>query len=158
MNKKLLLISPLIASLTACAMFPFEKEVQDGHFRVENFSYDHMNDTKEYVYLMCHNKKPTGWIAARQYPAGEHDLWVKATYQNVGVLHSYREAYVNFKMDFPEGGNYQLAHEINNENISVWLQDVETKEKASEVITEPLARHNVGDNGKHIQQCKQGTV
>lgn len=158
MNKKLLLIAPLVASLTACAMFPFEKEVQDGHFRVENFSYDHMNDTIEYVYLMCHNKKPTSWTAARQYPAGEHDLWVKATFQNVGVSHSYREAFVNFKMELPAGGNYQLAHEIQNETVSIWLQDVETKEKASEVITTSLNRKNVGDSGKRIQQCQQGTV
>ena len=147
-----------IFTLGGCAHLPFEKEVNPGHFRLENYSYDHMNDSIEYIYTLCHQHKPTSWIAARQYPAGTHNIWVKATFQEVGIWHSYREAFVNFEMTFPEGGNYQWVSKIDQGNISIWLQDVDTHEASSEIITTPLKRHNIGDNGKIIQQCKEGSV
>lgn len=156
LKNQLIAYSALVMS--ACSLIPVSTGVKEGHFRVENTSYDPINNTIEFVYLMCHNKKPTSWIAARQYPAGHHNLWVKATFQEVGLYHSYREAYVNFDITLPEGGNYQLAHSITNDEISIWFQDVESHKPYSKIMTTALKRHKVADGKLRLQQCRSGSV
>lgn len=148
----------LLCNLLACAMSPFNNDIKQGHFRIENTSYDNSQGRTEYVYLMCHKHKPATWVTARQYPAGKHNIWVKATYQEANNHNSYQVAFANFNLTLPAGGNYQLAHTIHDESISIWLQDINTLSAKSEVVTAKLTRNNIANSTKLINQCKQGTV
>ena len=154
---KFLLLSIFFASITGCSTFPLKSDIQDGHFRFENFRRD-TGPTLEYVYLMCFSQEPTEWSEPRQFESGAHDLWVKASITERDILNSTREAYVNFDVTLAPGTSYMLNRKIVDDNISIWIAQADTGEVVSEVMTTDLAAPPVVDYSLRRRQCQSGSI
>ncbi|WP_286265031.1 hypothetical protein [Thalassotalea atypica] len=142
-----------------CGVLPIKAEIKENHFRIENFKKD-QGDDLEYVYLMCRNKKPTNWFGAEQHEQGPHNLWVTAKFSRRGIEHSERVAFINFKVNLAANKSYMLNRRISEGRVSVWLQEIDTGEYASEVITTQLERPKDFKNAHNlkIKQCKSSSV
>ena len=124
--------------MTACSTFPIPATVKDDSVRFENFKRTKTKN-REHVYLMCFLQRPTEWAEPKQYPAGEHNLWVRAVVSRTGVPNSEREAYANFKVNLPAGNSYMLNREIGDDNkIKLWIQQVDTGVHVSNVVETTL--------------------
>jgi hypothetical protein len=151
--------------MSGCNTFPIDLGVKEGHFRIENFVQNN-RPTKEYVYLMCRFNRPigfnlprdyaAGFDVPRQYPAGEHKLWVRADVNKPGTAAS-KYAFVEFDVSLDEGKSYMLNRERNEEEISVWIEDIQSGEKVSQIKTATLALEPFVGNLR-LRQCEEGTV
>ena len=155
------LLPLLVVSLVSasCGVLPIKAEIKENHFRIENFKRD-QDDDLEYVHLMCRNKKPANWFGAEQHTQGPHDFWVTARFSRRGIPHSERVAFVNFKVNLAANKSYMLNRSIADDMVSVWLQDVDTGEQVSEVITTQLERPKDFKNAHNlrIKQCKSSSI
>lgn len=156
-NFKLLLVSALSIASIGCSTVPLEAEIKENHFRFENFRRD-KNSKLEYVHLMCFRKKTTTWTEPKQYLSGEHDLWVKASVSERGIPSSTKEAFVNFKVTLEPGKSYMLNRKIVDDTISIWIQEVDTGIKVSEVLTSDLKIPLINDDSLRRRQCELGSV
>jgi len=145
------------ALLVSCSLFPIKTEIQEGHFRFENFKRDKGLD-REYVYLLCYRKKPSDWFEPRQYIAGEHVLWVKAHTNKRSVKNSAKEAYVNFDIKLLPDKSYMLNREIDKNSISIWIQETETGNVVSEVKTVDLERPFLMQELHDKKMCDSSTI
>lgn len=155
-NIKVLLILALGTSIWGCSTFPFEKTIKDGYFKFTNL-HEGRGSNSQTVYLMCWKNRPTLWSEPKQYLAGEHDLWIKA------VIHSrmdgMKEAYANFKTNLSGNKSYRLNKKIEDNKISIWIEDVASGSLASEVLVRDLKLPPVvEDNYLQINRCKEGSV
>jgi hypothetical protein len=150
--------------LIGCSVLPIKAKVKDNHFRLENLKRDKWSPF-EHVYLMCFNKRATSWNTPKQYQSGEHDLWVKATISdrsisNRGLPNSYKEAFVNFKVKLDSGISYMINRKIIEDNIAVWIQEVDTGRTVSEVLITkfeyPLP--SVKDYKLSKKRCESGSI
>jgi hypothetical protein len=151
-----LLLAVSITSL-GCSVFPIKATVKENHFRFENFKRD-KGPTREFIHLMCFRKKPIGWAEPTQYLGGEHDLWVKARISKRGTLNSRKEAFVNFKVNLAPGKSYMLNRKIEDDQITLWIQEVDTGLGVSEIIIADLKRPKIIENNLRKQQCESGSI
>lgn len=156
-NLKILLVSALSVASIACSTLPLKTEIKENHFRFENFKSDKASEL-EYIHLMCFRKKPTKWAEPKQYLSGEHDLWVKASVSERDVLNSSKEAVVNFKVKLESGKSYVLNRKIVDDKISIWIQEIDTGVKVSNVITTNLETPLIFDDLLRKRQCKSGSI
>lgn len=145
------------ASLLGCSSLPITTEIKEDHFRFENFKRD-IGPNLEYVHLMCFHKKPVGWAEPKQYPSGKQNLWVKARVLHEDFLNSEKEAFVNFNVDLKPEISYMLNREINENNITLWIQEVNTGVVVSDVKTETLERPLQVDESLRRRQCRTSSV
>lgn len=131
--------------------------IKDNHFRFENFKRN-LSFTHEYIYLMCAHKKVTGWSEPKQYIGGEHNLWVKASIENQNDSGSLKETYVNFKVNLIAGKSYMLNRTHNDNKVSLWIQEVNSGIKVSEVVTSQLKRPRYSEQSNSKKRCKLGSV
>jgi len=141
----------------ACGFLPIKTDIKEDHFRFENFKRD-KGSNNEYVHLMCFAKKPTAWAQPKQYKAGEHKLWVKANISKDGVPSSSKHAFAEFDVDLEAGKSYMLNRSIENDKISMWIQEVETGIGVSEVIVADLNMPLNEERKLRLDQCRQGTI
>lgn len=149
----------VVTFLSACSIFNSDNDVKEGHFRIAN----HVSDipTKSavaYLYVMCNEQRPVSWVSKREYPSGQQNLLVKATFHKTNKPSLSLEAYVNFDMNFLEGESYQLMYDLLDENISVWLQSSQSSEPISNIITTPLKRQNINDSQMRLEHCRSSSV
>jgi hypothetical protein len=156
-NIPLVLIVCSSVMFAGCNVFPLKAEVQEGKFRFENFKRDKGSDL-EYVNLMCFHNKPTSWSEPKQYEAGEHNLWVRASLSRDGVENSTREAIVNFKVDLDADKSYMLNRKREGEKIQLWIQEVNSTNILSNVIEAELKRPLIIEYGLRKEQCEAGSV
>ncbi len=156
-NLKLFLISALSLSALGCTVLPIKVEVKEQHFRFENFKRD-KTSTLEYVHLMCYRKKPTSWTQPKQYLGGEHDLWVKASISKRHIPNSKKEAFVNFKVNLEPGKSYMLNRKVDDDKISLWIQEVDTGLGVSEVLSTELKQPLLVEYNLRKKQCESGSV
>ncbi|NCT49868.1 MAG: hypothetical protein GW763_18095 [Paraglaciecola sp.] len=139
---KLLLATSLMLVLTSC--LSLDVAIKENHFRFENFRHDYgdmigsQGDNIEYVYLMCFRKSLTSWDYPKQYPSGEHDLWVRAYVSERDIERSQKEAIVNFKVNLAAGKSYMLNRKRDGDNMAIWIQEVDSGLEVSEVKTTTL--------------------
>lgn len=157
--KKLILVTSSISLLflSACANLQPAATIKEGHFRFENFYMAHKNPN-ELVFLACFRKKKSEWIQARQFEAGEHDLWVSAVTQLPSVKNSKKSVYLNFKVKLEANKNYRLNSTRNEGDISVWIENKETGEMVTEVQTGELRPDLFTDVREQYKNCRAGTV
>ncbi|MDA8621937.1 hypothetical protein N9L48_04740 [Psychrosphaera sp.] len=113
---------------------------------------------KEYVYLMCHRKRVTTWSNPKQFLSGKHNLWVKAEVSKRDTANSKRVAFVNFELELDAGENYTLNRKVDDEQISIWIQNTESGKAVSEVKTAKLEIPKVIDKRLRREQCESGTI
>ncbi len=147
----------LSSALVSCSHLPVKAQVKEHHFRLENFSAE-QGTKSELVYLMCFHKRPTEWSAPKQYLAGEHQLWVKASVEDRGLGQDVKEAFVQFKVKLEAGKSYMLNRAIEDNQISLWIQETETGAKASDVIVTKLKQPLLVEENLRKTQCREGTV
>lgn len=157
MNKYLFITTAIIFLLSACSALPIKTAVKEDKFRFENFKRDDGPQIQQ-VYLMCWNKRPTSWAEPKQYDAGKHNLWVKATTSRRDLPNSTREAYANFQLEFEAGKSYMLNRKIEDDRISIWIQEVETGIAVSDVISATLDRPLLVENNLRNTQCESGSI
>lgn len=143
--------------LLGFSVFTKDPTVKDNHFRFENFKRE-ISSTLEYVYLLCSHKKVTHWTQAKQYQSGAHDLWVKASTVKSGIPSTRKETYVNFKVTLDAGKSYMLNREINNDDIALWIQEIETGIKVSPIISSKLDYPRFKNENDAKYRCKAGTI
>lgn len=156
-NLTLLLTTSLSLFLMGCSTFPLEPTIKENHFRFENFKRDKGADL-EYVYLMCYHKKPVSWASPKQYPSGEHNLWVKARISKRDASISQKETVVNFKVTLEPNKSYMLNRKIVDDKISLWIQEVETGIGVSNVITSTLETPPLIDYNLRKKQCESSSI
>ncbi|MUH72067.1 hypothetical protein GNP35_05965 [Psychrosphaera haliotis] len=153
-----LVVAAIIGSIVSgCSVLPIKSSIKDNHFRIENFMDDRGAD-KEYVYLMCHKKRVTTWSNPKQFMAGKHNLWVKALVSKRDTANSQRVAYVNFEIELSAGESYTLNRKIDDEQISIWIQDSENGKVVSKVKVAKLELPKVVDKRLRREQCESGTI
>ena len=147
----------LLMSTFLFGFLPIKSDIKDGHFRFENFKQVKSPD-KELIHLMCHAKKPTSWAQPKQYRAGKHDLWVKAQVYRHNVPASEKHAFANFKVNLEQGKSYMLNRKVDNEHISLWIQEVDTGVSVSDVVVAQLKQPLVEERQLRLEQCRSGTI
>lgn len=145
----------LAMTLLGCGVLPIKSEIKENHFRFENFKID-VGSQEEYVYLMCFHKKPTSWQQPKQYPAGDHNLWIKADISNNDRQH--KEAYAQFKLHLDAGKSYMVNRKINDEKISMWIQEVDTGLRISDIVTTDLERPSLKADVDNKARCKLASI
>lgn len=152
--KTLLLSMLFIVVLVSCNQLPVM--VKDNHFRFENFKRN-VDQPLEIVQLMCEHKKPIAWTEPKQFLSGEQNLWIQAIIWDKGNSYLAKEAVANFIITLNAGKSYMVNRKIQDENISLWIQEVKTGVVVSDVIikklTYPLFKGNLRE-----KQCKTSTV
>ena len=156
-NCQLLLIPLLSLTLLGCSVLPIKAEIKADHFRFENFKRDKETQL-EYIHLMCFHKKPTTWDEPKQYLEGEHNLWVRASIARRDIPYSQREAFVNFKVKLAADKSYMLNRKIVDDNISLWIQEVDTGISVSKVLTTDFSRPLVAQEHLSRRKCLTGSV
>ncbi|MBV1911784.1 MAG: hypothetical protein KUG78_21000 [Kangiellaceae bacterium] len=154
---RLLSISILSLILSSCGVLPIATDIKEDHFRLENFTKT-KGQNREYVQLMCFKQRPTAWSIPRQYMAGQHSLWVKARISKKGFPGATEEAYVNFNVKLDSGKSYRLNREVDGGNISLWIQDLDTGNRASNLIVAELKRPPVVDERLTREKCESSTI
>ncbi len=157
MKKINILLLCLSGALISCSHFPVKTQVKENHFRLENFTAER-GTKSEQVYLMCFHKRPTEWSAPKQYLAGEHQLWVKASIEDRGLGQDVKEAFVQFKVKLDAGKSYMLNRSIEDDLISLWIQETDTGVKASDVIVTQLKQPLLIEENLRKTQCREGSV
>ena len=156
-NLNLVLVSALSMVALGCSVFPIKAQVEENHFRFENFKRDKGLDL-EYVHLMCYLKRPVSWAEPKQYEAGEHNLWVRADVSNRSFDDSTKEAIVNFKVKLESDKSYMLNRKITDDKIAIWIQEVDTGLVVSEILTPELKKPLLVDYSLRKDQCESGSV
>ena len=155
--KILNLILLLIMSTFLFGFLPIKTTIKADHFRFENFKRD-KSVNQEFVHLMCFEKKPTSWAQPKQYPAGKHLLWVKALTYRQGVPASEKNAFAKFEVQLEAGKSYMLNRKIEGEQISIWIQEVETGNKVSTIEVTELKRPLLEEYQLRKDQCRLGSI
>ena len=140
--------------LSACIHLPVT--VKDNHFRFENFRTLDKNPV-ELVRLMCFRKKPTYRINTKQYVSGKHSLWLMATIEVNKHQYLAKEAVANFNVTLEAGKSYMPNRKIQQGNISMWIQEVDSGLIVSDIVTKELSYPTFKGNLRE-KQCKSGTV
>ena len=151
-------LSLLIASsISGCSILPFKTEIKENHFRFENFRQED-GTKRESIRLLCYKQSPSAWFEPRQYIAGEHVLWVKASTKKQAVVNSTREAYVKFVVDLLPNKSYMLNRKVVEDDISIWVQDVSSGEVVSKVEVSQLKRPLLMEELRVKQMCESSTI
>jgi len=167
--KKILLCSLIgcVISLAGCSNLPLKTSIKENHFRIENLRKEHGN-TIELAYLMCYRKKPVKWTEPKQYIAGKHELWVHA----VSGIHTdhykslttsvfpkqRRDAYVKFNVDLAPSVNYMLNANVEDDKVSVWIEDAKSGERVSSVQVAKLDQPHIFEETRVRDMCKSSTI
>lgn len=147
-----------VIGMSGCANVPVKAEVQEGKFRFENFKDDRGYDL-QYVHLMCRYKRPIAWAESTiQYDAGPQSLWIKADIITARKERSAGEAYVHFDVDLAAGHTYTVKRDIKGHDISIWIENMDTGEKITEVAQAVLKPKLLVEDNLRKTQCEQGTV
>ncbi len=151
-----LLLSLSITVILGCSVLSTQVEVKEDHFRFENFIRN-IKFEKEYIYLACHRQRPIGWDNPRQYVAGEQNLWITAAFDDSNTMKLLKTAHFNFKVNLESGKSYMPNREINGDRISVWIQEVDSGARVSEV-QEANLEIQLSEYVKSRKQCTTSTV
>ena len=149
--------SVLVSVLAGCSTLPMTAQVEDGKFRFENFKMI-KGSQNESVHLMCYLHKPTGWSQPKQYEAGKHLLWVKANVENDSIENSTKSAYASLNVELEANKSYMLNRERDGDKISLWVQEVDTGVRVSDIVVTDLKKPLISDYSLRRNQCKAGTV
>jgi len=145
----------LSSAILSCSNMQISKDIDEDKFRFQNFQVL-SGPVLESVSLLCYRKKITDWHGARQYEAGEHTLLVKAE------IKFERQAYVTFNVKLNAGHNYILNRTIENEEISIWIEDIDSGMKVSTIETAQLKfinRHKLIYYAKEEKKaCKSSSI
>jgi len=127
MKKTGLILSALLAlSVVGCS-----SSIREGHFKIEYFKDKHKHGT-DLVFLTCDRQKQNySYARTKQYPAGRHNILVTAYTEGASII-GY--SYVQMMVNLEAGKRYQLARKVDGENISIWLEDANTKANVSGVV------------------------
>jgi hypothetical protein len=156
-NSQSLLILIISVTLLGCSVLPIKVGIKDNHFRFQNFKKE-KSSTLEYIHLMCFHKKETGWIESKQYLSGEHNLWVKASISKRFIPSSNKEAFVNFKVNLDSDKSYILNRKLAEGNISIWIQELDTGLRISDVLVAPLKQPLLIERNLRRAQCESVTI
>lgn len=157
MKKLFLAIVASTLYLTGCGILPIEAKVEKDHFRFENFEND-IDDEPVYAFLLCYKSQPTFWNTPKQYEAGEHNLWVKAYTYKRGVRNSVKQAITRFDISLNEGKSYALKTKLDGKNIDLWIQESDSGEIVSEVVTKKLEYPLHRDDLLNRKRCVEGSI
>lgn len=156
-NFKCFLTCSVCFFFAGCGVLPIEREIKVNHFRFENFKQD-VSSPSEFIHLMCYRKRPTSWTEPKQYLNGDHELWVEANISDPASSTGDKEAFVFFKVKLDSGKSYMLNRKIEDEKISIWIQESESGHKVSEVITTDLKRAVFGKRAFRKKRCKGSSI
>ena len=159
-----LLIAAAITSLVACTsvdeVINEQATIQPDEARIDFFANrgEAFDNQREFVKLMCFNKRPNGALILRDVEEGEHVLFVHASVINSDLpFGNEREAIVRLEANLEGGKRYSLNQTRDNLNMKVWLQETDTGVPVSEIVSTRVEYPQyVGD--LRLQQCKEGTV
>lgn len=156
---KLLFLLPIVVlftSLSGCSTSPTTVEVKQDHYRFENFFRD-IDIENEHIFLACHLKRPTDWQNPKQYKAGEQNLWITARVGDPNFKNLKKEAHFNFNVYLESGKSYMPNRKIDGDKISLWISEVNTGKRVSEVQVADLEIH-LSSQIKKTRRCEASTV
>ncbi|MCC2615324.1 hypothetical protein LJ739_03620 [Aestuariibacter halophilus] len=157
MIKNVLFAVTVAVGVNGCAVINADDTIAADSIAFENFN-NQDDASPQRVQLMCHNQMPTEWNRPLQFEQGQHKLWVQATLRQRDVPASEREAYVLLEAELDGGKRYMLNRSIDDDTITVWVQERETGKQVSNAVSATLAFPSAHEQGLKSQRCKSGTV
>ena len=154
---KLTILAVISLILTGCSAYQIKASIDEGKFRFANFEKE-KGKQFEYIHLMCLYKRPIEWRAARQYKAGNHQLWVKTEIFQKGIRSSEKNAFVKFNVTLKEGLSYKFNRSFTEGGISIWIEEEHSSNIVSEIITTELLKPLLVENSVRTAQCEAGTI
>ncbi|XOV80135.1 MAG: hypothetical protein ACFHVJ_04065 [Aestuariibacter sp.] len=146
-----------LSVLSGCSVFPIQTSVEAGHSRLENFILD--DGTRlEQIRLMCYRNKLNDRSSARQLEAGDHALWVKARIETRGLPNRTLEGYAQLNAKLHEGKEYTLNRKVEDDSITLWIQELDSNQRVSEVASIELQQPVFNNAAWQRSQCKSSTV
>jgi hypothetical protein len=155
---KFTIITALSLILAGCSAYQIKADVDEGKFRFVNFEKERGKQF-EYIHLMCLYKRPIEWNLPKQYKAGNHQLWVKAQIYQNGMSIREKNAFVKFDVTLKAGLSYKLNRSFDDDNnISIWIEEEQSKNIVSEIITTELLRPLLIEKSLRTEQCESGSI
>ena len=148
----------LLTQLGACSYiindYVPQADIDADKARIDFFAQTSKNE-KEYVRLLCWNKRPSDVLSIRNIDAGEHNLYFYATV----VESKYTPLVAIGRLDasLKGGKRYSLLQSRQNENMKIWLAESDTGVLASDIINVKLEAPKPLGNSV-IENCKEGTI
>lgn len=156
MKSTLLSVALFTGFLSGCEVLPIQTEIKQDHFRFQNFVQNVQPD-HEYIFLACHRHQPTGWSVAKQYPAGAHNIWIKAEKFDDELTGQPKVAYFNVKTTLEAGKSYMPIRKIDGKKITLWIQEVDSGKRVSDKLESEL-RWPLAESISNHEQCITSTV
>lgn len=154
--KNIFLVSILSSTLIACSSFPLKTDIKENHFKLDNFKSPDKRQA-ESIALMCYKQRPSH-VPPGQFLSGQHNLWAVAKVSQKNIPNSVKEAYVNFNVNLSSGVSYTFNREIDEDKISIWIQEADSGLIVSNVITSELRSPLVNDTLLRKKQCKSSSI
>jgi len=110
--------------------------------------------------MQSHQRKPRDLNArVKQYPAGIHNIIIRA---QTNTVSQKGMSYAQIILNLEEGKRYQLAREVDGDNISMWIFEADTKVIVSGVVTAKIiSRPNglpVKTSIEMEEMCRSSTI
>ncbi len=134
-----------IVSLTACSNAPIKTSPAESDWRLRNFVDNGLEETIR-VYNFCYKGKESQFVAARDFKPGSHTVVTKIVQSFNNVESEPREAFVVLNGRFKGGRTYVFQKDINDNEATLWIADVESGEVVTEQTTVTLGVGEVVDN------------
>jgi len=159
MTRSMLITAVIGASmLSACTSVPVTTSPDDSQWRLRNFLDNGLAQTVR-VYNFCYNGKESDFVAARDFAPGEHTVVTKITQTFNNIESKPKEAYATLKGDFEAGNTYVFQKDIEENQATLWIANVETGKAVSEQVQVTLAIGEVVDNEqRQRRRCMASTL
>ncbi|OUL56362.1 hypothetical protein [Pseudoalteromonas ulvae] len=158
-SRLLCVLSALTLTVSGCSLLPIETDVKEGFVRIKN-QYDNTPNRNESIFLFCHNQRVIEHQTNREYPAGQHNLWVMVNVADTVHNSAGREAVVNFNVDLPAGKKYILNGQMLDQNaeMAVWIEDFDNAEVVSPIVKTSLKNPSLVPYQLRKKQCESSSV
>lgn len=145
-------------SLAACSSAPVKTSPDDSHWRLRNTLDDGFTETVR-VYNYCYRGKQAGFIPARDFKEGSHSIVARITQHFNHVESKPREGFVVLSGDFESGKTYAFQNQIEDNEATVWIADVENSEAVTPKEVVVLGIPDVVDHQTYKnRRCKVSTL
>lgn len=160
MNSRLLsMLGALTLTVSGCSLLPIETDVKEGFVRIKS-QHDYTPNRGESIFLFCHKQRVVEHETNREYPAGQHNLWVMVNVSDAANNATGREAVVNFNVDLAPGKKYIFNSEMleKEAEMAVWIEDFDSAEVVSPIVKTTLSNPNLVPYQLRKKQCESSSV
>ena len=154
-----IVLSIVCFSLISCTnfIFPIKASIEEGHYRFENFK-NHLGGHQEILVRGClydfpYSSKYHSFVGGRQYLVdGEEKFMVQASLSGKNIT-GIRYVWVPLTANFEENKSYMLNRKLNDFDVSIWIQEVDTGIRVSSIASTTFPRSRIDESHRMKKMC-----